>query len=157
MITFLTLDGPVQTTHHIATQLLYIAAADQFKEDPDAVIPLVDITSADLTKVLEFCEHHVLRPYVYPRKPTGTSRMDKLYPDEFDVEFATVTVETLVRYMKAALYLDVPALLDLTVVKLACLIRVLPPGAIFDLLRITAMPDDRLKAKICERNSFTLN
>uniref|UniRef100_A0A1D1XIN7 SKP1-like protein n=1 Tax=Anthurium amnicola TaxID=1678845 RepID=A0A1D1XIN7_9ARAE len=86
-----------------------------------ASIPLENVTSGVLPKVIEYCEKHAqvdakhaafLRPFC-----DGTELMDTVIDEElnsWDAKFVNVDQATLFEIMLAANYLEIKSLLDLT-------------------------------------------
>jgi S-phase kinase-associated protein 1 len=72
----------------------------------DDTIPIPGVTSAILSKVLEYCKKHVASV------EDGTSDHDDL--KKWDAEFLEVDQATLYGLIEAANYLDIKSLLDLT-------------------------------------------
>ncbi|XP_071703740.1 SKP1-like protein 1B [Rutidosis leptorrhynchoides] len=82
----------------------------------DTVIPLPNVTSKILSKVIEYCKKHVDSP----------NSEDKATEEElkgFDVEFVKVDQATLFDLILAANYLNIKSLLDLTCQTVADMIK----------------------------------
>ncbi|KAL6506696.1 SCF ubiquitin ligase complex protein SKP1b [Orobanche hederae] len=77
------------------------------------VIPLPNVTGKILSKVIEYCKHHV-----DAASASATKADEKLTPDEdlkaFDADFVKVDQGTLFDLILAANFLDIKSLLDLT-------------------------------------------
>ncbi|XP_073034182.1 SKP1-like protein 1A isoform X1 [Primulina eburnea] len=83
----------------------------------DAVIPLPNVTSKILTKVIEYCKRHVQAESEADAADGVTMAADKLPGDvleKFDTEFVDVDQDTLFDLILAANYLNIRNLLDLT-------------------------------------------
>ncbi|XP_055815516.1 SKP1-like protein 1B [Solanum dulcamara] len=83
----------------------------------DSTIPLPNVTSKILAKVLEYCNRHV---------EASTKKEDKAAEDElktFDVEFVKVDQGTLFDLILAANFLNIKSLLDLTCQTVADMIK----------------------------------
>lgn len=83
----------------------------------DVSIPLNNVTSKVLTKVIEYCKHHVENP---TKLDTDKSKED-ISP--WDKQFAGVDQATLFELILAANYLDIKPLLDLTCKTVANMIK----------------------------------
>ncbi|KAK3037149.1 hypothetical protein RJ639_031036 [Escallonia herrerae] len=82
----------------------------------DSVIPLPNVTSKILAKVIEYCKMHV-----EPLKPDDRAAADDL--KSWDAEFVKVDQPTLFDLILAANYLNIKSLLDLTCQTVADMIK----------------------------------
>lgn len=83
------------------------------------VIPLNNITTKMLEKVIEFCEHTLAKgPQV---QTEGEAKPSDL--DEWDIQFCTMDQEELFALILASNYLDIKLLLDLTCKTVANMIK----------------------------------
>nr|GEW35975.1 SKP1-like protein 1B [Tanacetum cinerariifolium] len=78
----------------------------------DSAIPLPDVTSKILSKVIEYCKKHVETPNTKDQ----VSEEDLI---SFDVEFVKEDYATLFNVILAAKYLNIKGLLDLTCLTVA--------------------------------------
>ena len=78
----------------------------------EAAIPLPNVSSKILQKVIDYCKHH-------SEKKEGEAEEDK----NFDAEFVKVDQGTLFQLILAANYLNIKELLDLTCHSVASMIR----------------------------------
>ncbi|XP_073045826.1 SKP1-like protein 1A [Primulina huaijiensis] len=89
----------------------------------DTTIPLPNVTSKILAKVIEYCKRHVESA----AKPSSDGvSTDKVVDDElknFDTEFVKVDQGTLFDLILAANYLNIKSLLDLTCQTVADMIK----------------------------------
>merc|ERR1719231_1737157 len=81
----------------------------------DAPIPLPNVSSKILAKVIEYCKHHV-----EAKKSENASEEDT---KNFDTEFVKVDQATLFELILAANYLNIKTLLDLTCMTVANMIK----------------------------------
>nr|6V88_A Chain A, SCF ubiquitin ligase complex protein SKP1a [Dictyostelium discoideum]6V88_B Chain B, SCF ubiquitin ligase complex protein SKP1a [Dictyostelium discoideum] len=81
--------------------------------ESDSPIPLPNVTSTILEKVLDYCRHHHQHP--------GGSGLDDIPP--YDRDFCKVDQPTLFELILAANYLDIKPLLDVTCKTVANMIR----------------------------------
>merc|ERR1711881_810656 len=77
---------------------------------PDEAVPLPNVESSVLSKVVEYCEYH-------HKAEASTTPQDSV--DTWDKEFVSVDDEVLFNMILAANFLDVKPLLDLTCKKVA--------------------------------------
>ncbi|XP_059647468.1 SKP1-like protein 1B [Cornus florida] len=82
----------------------------------DAIIPLPNVTSKILSKIIEYCKKHVETP-----KSEEKTADDAL--KTFDTEFVKVDQATLFDLILAANYLNIKSLLDLTCQTVADMIK----------------------------------
>eukprot|EP00227_Mantoniella_beaufortii_P021102 CAMPEP_0197578388 /NCGR_PEP_ID=MMETSP1326-20131121/2619_1 /TAXON_ID=1155430 /ORGANISM="Genus nov. species nov., Strain RCC2288" /LENGTH=154 /DNA_ID=CAMNT_0043141567 /DNA_START=200 /DNA_END=664 /DNA_ORIENTATION=+ len=80
----------------------------------DAPIPLPNVSSKILAKVIEYCKYHV------SAKKSDTSEDET---KNFDTEFVKVDQATLFELILAANYLNIKSLLDLTCMTVANMIK----------------------------------
>ncbi|ACO65881.1 predicted protein [Micromonas commoda] len=78
----------------------------------EAPIPLPNVSSKILQKVIDYCKHH-------SEKKEGEAEEDK----NFDAEFVKVDQATLFELILAANYLNIKSLLDLTCMTVANMIK----------------------------------
>ena len=86
-------------------------------------IPLPDVKSSVLRKVLEYCHRHVEAPMPKIDKPLKSSDLAECGVPEWDVAYVNVEQETLFELILAANYMDIKDLLDLTCAKVASMIK----------------------------------
>ena len=86
-------------------------------------IPLPDVKSSVLRKVLDFCQRHVDAPMPKIDKPLKSSDLAECGVSEWDVTYVNVEQETLFELILAANYMDIKDLLDLTCAKVASMIK----------------------------------
>ncbi|KAF2074358.1 hypothetical protein CYY_004334 [Polysphondylium violaceum] len=102
--------------------------------DSDAPIPLPNVTSTILEKVLEYCKHHHEHPSPQPEDKKDEKRLDDIPP--YDRDFCKVDQPTLFELILAANYLDIKALLDVTCKTVANMIRGKTPEEIRKIFNI---------------------
>ena len=84
----------------------------------DNGIPLPNVTSKILSKVIEYCKKHVEAPTTEDRVPDSDDDLKA-----FDTEFVKVDQGTLFDLILAANYLNIKSLLDLTCQTVADMIK----------------------------------
>ena len=89
----------------------------------DVPIPLPNVTSKILTKVVEYCKYHIENPTPVAEgdEKTDDKRTDNILP--WDKTFCEVDQTTLFELILAANYLDIKDLLDLTCKTVANMIK----------------------------------
>jgi S-phase kinase-associated protein 1 len=85
-------------------------------------VPLMDVKSPVLAKVIEFCSHHVDNKLPEIEKPLRSANLADIVP-EWDAKFVEVEQEMLFELILAANYMDIKSLLDLTCAKVASMIK----------------------------------
>ena len=89
----------------------------------EVAIPLPNVTGKILTKVIEYCKHHIENPTPVAEgdDKADEKRTDNILP--WDKEFCEVDQATLFELILAANYLDIKDLLDLTCKTVANMIK----------------------------------
>lgn len=85
-------------------------------------VPLMDVKSPVLAKVIDFCRHHVDTKLPEIEKPLRSASLADVVP-EWDAKFVEVEQEMLFELILAANYMDIKSLLDLTCAKVASMIK----------------------------------
>ncbi|XP_073150314.1 SKP1-like protein 1A [Henckelia pumila] len=104
----------------------------------DAVIPLPNVTSKILAKVIEYCKRHVQTESKAESDsvPVAADSLPDAELNKFDKEFVQVDQGTLFDLILAANYLNVKGLLDLTCQTVADMIKGKTPEEIRSLFNI---------------------
>ncbi|KAL3539094.1 hypothetical protein ACH5RR_002460 [Cinchona calisaya] len=101
------------------------------ENDADISIPLPKVTSKILAMVIEYCKKHV--------EALKSSDVDKSSDEDlktFDADFVKVDSDTLFDLIKAANYLNIKSLLDLTCQTVADMIKGKTPEEIYKTFNI---------------------
>jgi len=85
-------------------------------------IPLPNVKSSILAKVIEFCQHYKLNPMEEIEKPLKSANMHEVV-DEWYANYVAVEQEVLFELILAANYMDIKPLLDLTCATVASMIK----------------------------------
>lgn len=85
-------------------------------------VPLVNVKSRVLAKVIEYCKHHVDAPAPAIAKPLKSPNLAEIVP-EWDARFVDIEQEMLFELILAANYMDIKPLLELTCAKVASMIK----------------------------------
>ena len=91
--------------------------------DIDDEIPLPNVNSAILSKVIEYCQYHKDNPPEGLEKPLKSTNLLECGASAWDVDYVDNKQEVLFLLILAANYLDIKSLLDLTCAKVAAMIR----------------------------------
>jgi S-phase kinase-associated protein 1 len=108
------------------------ACAD--KEEKE--IPLPNVKSAILNKVVAYLKYHVDNPAKEIEKPLKSANMNEVV-SQWDADFVDVEQELLFELILAANYMDIKPLLDLTCAKVASMIKGKTPEQIRKTFNIT--------------------
>ena len=98
-------------------------------EDEVQEIPLPNVKSYILSKVIEFLTHYKGEPMTEIEKPLKSSNMNEVV-QEWYAEFVNVDQETLFELILAANFMDIKPLLDLTSATVASMIKEKTPEEI---------------------------
>mmetsp|Transcript_16986 Transcript_16986/g.37127 ORF Transcript_16986/g.37127 Transcript_16986/m.37127 type:complete len:187 (-) Transcript_16986:62-622(-) len=116
-------------------------------------IPLPNVKSDVLKKVIEFCEHHLAEPMTEIEKPLKSQSMadvvQKWYADFVDLEQVL-----LFELILAANYMDIKPLLDLTCATVASMIKGKTPDEIRATFNITNDFSPEEEARVREENKW---
>ena len=117
-------------------------------EAEDQEVPLPNVKSAVLAKVIQFCKHHVFNPMEEIAKPLKSDDMTKVV-SEFDAAYVDVEQELLFELILAANYMDIKPLLDLTCAKVASMIKGKTPAQIRETFNIESdfTPEEEAKVR----------
>eukprot|EP00536_Pseudo-nitzschia_multiseries_P016996 jgi/Psemu1/223396/e_gw1.1330.2.1 len=130
---------------------------DDDDDDEDAKktteIPLPNVKSEVLKKVIEFCDHHLAEPMTEIEKPLKSQNMadvvQKWYADFVDLEQVL-----LFELILAANYMDIKPLLDLTCATVASMIKGKTPDEIRGTFNITNDFSPEEEAQVREENKW---
>jgi len=89
-------------------------------------VPLLNVSTEELRKIIEFCSHYHKEPMTPIHAPFESDNIEDLvqcWYAEFVTKVTKSSQEELFRLVAAANYLDIKPLLDLTVVAVASLIK----------------------------------
>jgi len=95
-----------------------MAEGDQDEKE----IPLPNVKSSVLKKVVQYMTYHVDNPPKEIEKPLKSQNMAEVVT-QWDADFVDVEQETLFELILAANYMDIKPLLDLTCAKVASMIK----------------------------------
>lgn len=122
-------------------------------DDETPEIPLMNVKSTILKKVIEFCEHHKQNPMQEIEKPLKSQNLadvvQKWYADFVDVEQVF-----LFDLVLAANYMDIKPLLDLTCATVASMIKGKTPEEIRTTFNITNDFSPEEEAQVREENKW---
>jgi S-phase kinase-associated protein 1 len=126
---------------------------DAEEEGESIEIPLPNVKSQVLRKVIEFCEHHLQEPMTEIEKPLKSQNMvdvvQKWYADFVDLEQVL-----LFELILAANYMDIKPLLDLTCATVASMIKGKSPEDIRTTFNIANDFSPEEEAQVREENRW---
>lgn len=126
---------------------------DQDDQDDNQEIPLPNVKSTVLSKVIEFCGHHFNNPMADIEKPLKSPDMHDIVSD-WDANFVDIEQELLFEMILAANYMDIKGLLDLTCAKVASMIKGKTPQEIRETFNITNDFTPEEESQIREENKW---
>ena len=127
---------------------------DEDGEDDDIKeIPLPNVKSQVLRKVIEFCEHHLQEPMTEIEKPLKSNSMGDVV-QKWYAEFVDVEQVLLFELILAANYMDIKPLLDLTCATVASMIKGKTPEDIRTTFNITNDFSPEEEAQVREENKW---
>lgn len=119
----------------------------------DEAIPLPNVKSEILEKVIEYCKHHKDNPPEEIAKPLKTSNLEEVV-SQWDAAFVDVEQDKLFELILAANYLDIKSLLDLTCAKVASMIKGKTPEEIRKQFNIVNDFTPEEEAQVREENKW---
>lgn len=124
--------------------------------ESDQSIPLANVSSAVLRKVIEYCEHHRGEPLPSADADQNQDETRKRTTDisEWDQKFITVDQEMLFEIILAANYLDIKSLLDVGCKTVANMIKGKTPDEIRRLFNIVNDFTPEEEAQIKKENEW---
>ena len=127
---------------------------DDDEEEQEQEIPLVNVKSKVLGKVIEFCKWHSENgPMKEIEKPLKSPNMSEVV-GEWDANFVTIEQEMLFELILAANYMDIKSLLDLTCAKVASMIKGKTPEEIRKTFNIVNDFTPEEEAHVREENKW---
>ena len=123
-------------------------------EESEQEIPLPNVKSAVLAKVVEFCNYHVTNGRMKEiEKPLKSANMAEVV-GEWDANFVGIDQEMLFELILAANYMDIKSLLDLTCAKVASMIKGKTPEEIRKTFNIVNDFTPEEEAQVREENKW---
>lgn len=89
----------------------------------DEEIPLPNVKTAILSKIIDYCKYHKDNQPEDIQKPLKSTSLTECGVSEWDAEYVNIEQEVLFELILAANYLDIKSLLDLTCAKVASMIK----------------------------------
>ncbi|KAG2358760.1 Skp1 family, dimerization domain-containing protein [Suillus spraguei] len=129
---------------------------DFTSEDVGESIPLANVSSAVLSKVIEYCEHHRGEPLPSADPDQNQDEIRRRTTDisEWDQKFMIVDQEMLFELILAANYLDIKSLLDLGCKVVANMIKAKTPDEIHRFFNIVNEFTPEEEAQINKENEW---
>ena len=116
-------------------------------------IPLPNVKSTVLQKVIEFCEHHKEEPMTEIEKPLKSQNMNEVV-QKWYADFVNVEQVLLFELILAANYMDIKPLLDLTCATVASMIKGKTPEEIRTTFNISNDFSPEEEAQVREENKW---
>ena len=122
-------------------------------EDEVQEIPLPNVKTSILSKVIEFLSHYKGEPMTEIEKPLKSSNMNEVV-QEWYADFVNVEQEILFELILAANFMDIKPLLDLTCATVASMIKGKTPEEIRQHFKIVYDFTEAEEAKVREENKW---
>jgi S-phase kinase-associated protein 1 len=120
----------------------------------DEEIPLPNVKSGVLQKVIDYCKHHKDSPAEEIQKPLKSHLLLECGVSDWDHDFVSIEQEVLFELILAANYLDIKCLLDLTCAKVASMIKGKTPEEIRQQFNISNDFTPEEEAQVREENKW---
>lgn len=138
----------------VATQSELVKTLLADESDEPQEVPLPNVNSKVLAKVIEFCKHHQDTPMKELPKPLPSNDL-KDCVDEWDAEFIAVDDrELLFELILATNYMDIKSLLDLACAQVAAMIKGKSPDQLRETFDIKEPFTPEEEAQIIEENKW---
>jgi len=121
------------------------------EETPE--VPLPNVKSSVLTKVIDFCKHYATEPMNEIEKPLKSAVMAEVVQSWY-ADFVNVEQVLLFELILAANYMDIKPLLDLTCATVASMIKGKTPEEIRRTFNITNDFSPEEEAQVREENKW---
>ncbi|CAH0474231.1 unnamed protein product [Peronospora belbahrii] len=152
-IKLVSMDGDafeVETKAAILSQLVQSLVENEQENDGIQVIPLPNVTTPVLAKVMEFCRHYEDSPMTEIQKPLKSNNIRDLVDGWYDKFIHVSDPKLLFDLILAANYMDIKALLDLSCAKVVCILKTKSPEEVRATFRITEEFTEEEKQQIAE-------
>lgn len=118
------------------------------------VIPLTNVSTPILKKIIVYCQHHVNNPAGEICMPLKSRNLEENGVSEWDASYTDMEQDMLMEVILAANYLNIPTLLDLTCAKIATMIKDKKPEEIRKQFNIKNDFTPEEEAQIREENKW---
>ena len=146
--------GAAAMSELVKTMLIDGDDEDEDEDENEQDIPLPNVKSAVLAKVIEFCNYHVTNgPMKEIEKPLKSANMAEVV-GEWDANFVGIDQEMLFELILAANYMDIKSLLDLSCAKVASMIKGKTPEEIRNTFNIVNDFTPEEEAQVREENKW---
>lgn len=134
---------------------IFLTQTDEEEDEDQASIelPLPNVKSEVLRKVIEFCEHHLKEPMSEIEKPLKSQNMGDVV-QKWYADFVEIEQVLLFELILAANYMDIKPLLDLTCATVASMIKGKSPDDIRTTFNITNDFSPEEEAQVREENKW---
>jgi S-phase kinase-associated protein 1 len=126
---------------------------EENEENAPMEVPLPNVKSEVLVKVIEFCEHYIAEPMTEIEKPLKSNNMAEVVQSWY-AEFVNVEQVMLFELILAANYMDIKPLLDLTCATVASMIKGKTPDDIRATFNIKNDFTPEEEAQVREENKW---
>ena len=120
----------------------------------DEEIPLPNVKTVILSKIIDYCKHHATNPPEDIQKPLKSQDLRECGVSEWDVEYVNLEQEVLFELILAANYMDIKPLLDLTCATVASMIKGKTPEEIRKTFNIVNDFTPEEEAQVREENKW---
>lgn len=148
-------ESPITVSTEVANMSVTIRnMLEDFGGATDISIPVHNVDTKTLRKVIEYCEYHIANPTPMGPAPayTGPPKKDDIAP--WDKEFCSVDNVTLFDLILAANYLDIRPLIDVTCTTVANMIKGKTPDEIRVIFEIKENPTPEEQEQIRKDNAW---
>ena len=157
IVTLVSTEGDkFEVPKNIAKQSKLVETMVDDDDDDDHEIPIVNVESKVLVKVIAFMKHYDKEEMKEIQKPLTKNNIEELV-QPFYADYVDIDQDALFKLIMAANYMNVPPLLDLTCAKVASQIKGKSPEEIRKTFNIKNNFTPEEEARIREENKWTVD
>lgn len=133
------------------SELIESILQDDTDDTPE--IPVLNVDKETMQKVIAFLDHHLTDPMAVIEKPLKTNDIVAIV-GKWDADFVDLEKDALFKLILAANYLAIPTLLDLTICKLACMVKGKEPEEVKKMFNIDQNVTPEEEKLVREQNGW---
>ncbi|EED88404.1 hypothetical protein THAPSDRAFT_10077 [Thalassiosira pseudonana CCMP1335] len=151
-----TFEVPIEVAKLSNLVVTTLGEEDDYDDDDDNMveIPLPNVKSSVLAKVIEYCTHYNQDPMTPITTPLKSNRIEEIV-QEWYAHFVDVEQILLFELVTAANFMDIKALLDLTCLAVSVLIKGKSAEEIRRIFNISNDFSPEEEAQVSKENQFT--
>lgn len=129
---------------------------DEDESDEPKQVPLPNVSTPILEKVIDYCKHYQEEPMTPIQTPLKSSKLEDLVQSWY-ADFVKVDKNVLFDLVAAANFMDIKPLLDLTCLAVSILIKGKSAAELREMFNISSEFSPEEEAQIARENQFVEN